>query len=35
LIPEMHKETKPSKSLLQFVMILFGVGLMLLMLLIE
>jgi len=35
LIPELHKETKPSKSFMQLLMLLLGIGIMYLLLFIE
>ena len=35
LIPELHKETKPSRSLVQLLMLLLGLGVMSLLLLLE
>jgi zinc and cadmium transporter len=35
LIPELHHEVKASKSLLQFIMILLGVGVMALLIILE
>jgi len=31
LIPELHKESKPSRSLLQFIGIIIGIGIMIIM----
>lgn len=35
LIPELHKETEPKKSLLQMIFIILGIGIMMLLLLLE